>query len=88
MPNDILQVTPKVMMNKSDQNDLQAAMSRAVPHDAEKSAPLDAIDRQIVAEVLEDGRITNVELARRSGISAPPCLRRRRRLQENGVIVG
>src|SRR2546430_8320207 len=39
-------------------------------------ARLDAIDRQILEELQEDGRITNVELARRVGISAPPCLRR------------
>src|SRR5256886_16918225 len=40
------------------------------------AARLDAIDRQILEELQEDGRITNVELARRVGISAPPCLRR------------
>ena len=49
---------------------------------------LDAIDRRIVAELQEDGRMTNVELARRAGISAPPCLRRVRRLEEMGVIRG
>ena len=41
-----------------------------------------------MAELQEDGRITNVELARRAGISAPPCLRRVRRLEELGVIRG
>ena len=49
---------------------------------------LDAIDRRILAELQADGRITNVELARRAGISAPPCLRRVRRLEEAGVIRG
>ena len=49
---------------------------------------LDAIDRRILAELQADGRITNVELARRAGISAPPCLRRVRRLEETGVIRG
>ncbi len=49
---------------------------------------LDAIDRQILAELQADGRITNVELARRIGISAPPCLRRMRRLEEAGIIRG
>ncbi len=49
---------------------------------------LDAIDRRILAELQSDGRITNVELARRAGISAPPCLRRVRRLEEAGVIRG
>ncbi len=49
---------------------------------------LDPIDRRILAELQEDGRITNVELARRAGISAPPCLRRVRRLEEAGIIRG
>ena len=49
---------------------------------------LDAIDRRILAELQGDGRMTNVELARRAGISAPPCLRRVRRLEEAGVIRG
>lgn len=49
---------------------------------------LDAIDRKILAELQEDGRMTNVELARRVGISAPPCLRRVRTLEEAGFIRG
>jgi DNA-binding Lrp family transcriptional regulator len=49
---------------------------------------LDAIDRRILAELQANGRITNVELARRAGISAPPCLRRVRRLEQAGVIRG
>src|SRR6202162_6466944 len=49
---------------------------------------LDAIDRRILAELQSDGRMTNVELARRAGISAPPCLRRVRRLEDAGVIRG
>ena len=48
----------------------------------------DAIDRRILAELQADGRITNVELARRVGISAPPCLRRVRRLEQAGIIHG
>jgi DNA-binding Lrp family transcriptional regulator len=51
-------------------------------------ARLDAIDWKILAELQEDGRITNVELARRVGISAPPCLRRVRALEEAGYIRG
>ncbi|MCH4091324.1 Lrp/AsnC family transcriptional regulator [Acetobacter sp.] len=51
-------------------------------------AELDAVDRLIIAELQADGRMTNVELARRVGISAPPCLRRVRRLEETGVIRG
>ncbi len=49
---------------------------------------LDPIDRQILAELQADGRMTNVELAKRVGISAPPCLRRVRTLEENGYIRG
>lgn len=51
-------------------------------------ALLDAIDWQILAELQADGRMTNVELARRVGISAPPCLRRVRALEEAGLIRG
>src|SRR5712691_10952557 len=49
---------------------------------------LDAIDQKILKELQDDGRITNVELARRVGISAPPCLRRVRALEEAGLIRG
>jgi len=49
---------------------------------------LDPIDRKILCELQGDGRMTNVELARRVGISAPPCLRRVRTLEENGLIKG
>ncbi len=48
---------------------------------------LDKIDRKILKELQADGRITNVELAKRSGISAPPCLRRVRGLEEAGLIL-
>jgi len=51
-------------------------------------ARLDAIDRNILKELQADGRITNVELARRVGISAPPCLRRVRALEEAGYVKG
>ena len=49
---------------------------------------LDRIDRHILHDLQTDGRITNVELARRAGISAPPCLRRVRALEEAGYIRG
>ena len=49
---------------------------------------LDQIDRKILAELQADGRMTNVELAKRVGISAPPCLRRVRTLEESGYIKG
>lgn len=49
-------------------------------------ARLDDIDWKILKELQADGRMTNVELARRVGISAPPCLRRVRALEEAGII--
>ena len=49
---------------------------------------LDKIDRRILRDLQEDGRMTNVELAHRAGISAPPCLRRVRALEEAGIIRG
>ena len=49
---------------------------------------LDEIDRKILSELQADGRMTNVELAKRVGISAPPCLRRVRALEDAGLIRG
>ncbi|MBI10395.1 MAG: ArsR family transcriptional regulator [Rhodospirillaceae bacterium] len=49
---------------------------------------LDRIDRRILRDLQDDGRITNVELAKRAGISAPPCLRRVRALEDAGYIRG
>ena len=51
-------------------------------------ANLDRIDRRLLAELQDDGRITNVELAHRVGLTAPPCLRRVRALEDSGVIRG
>lgn len=68
------------MMNRDlDDSHLSAQLPR-------EEADLDSIDRKIIAELQADGRMTNVELARRTGISAPPCLRRVRRLEEAGII--
>ena len=53
-----------------------------------KKVKLDVVDRRILKDLQEDGRITNVELAKRIGISAPPCLRRVRALEQRGVIRG
>jgi DNA-binding Lrp family transcriptional regulator len=47
---------------------------------------LDSIDRRILLELQNDGRLTNQELADRVGLSPSPCLRRVRQLQEAGVI--
>jgi len=49
---------------------------------------LDAVDRKILSELQNDGRMTNVDLAGKVGISAPPCLRRVRTLEEKGYING
>ena len=49
---------------------------------------LDSIDRRLLAELQDEGRVTNVDLARRVGLTAPPCLRRVRALEEAGVIRG
>lgn len=49
---------------------------------------LDPIDRKILSELQNDGRITNVDLSNKVGISAPPCLRRVRALEEAGFIKG
>ena len=49
---------------------------------------LDKTDQRILHDLQANGRISNVELARRAGISAPPCLRRVRSLERAGVIRG
>ena len=50
--------------------------------------PIDDIDRVILRHLQEEGRVTNVDLATRAGLTAPPCLRRVRALEEGGVIRG
>jgi len=49
---------------------------------------LDTIDRRIVAELQSDGRLSNVELADKVGLSPSPCLRRVKRLERDGYIEG
>jgi len=61
---------------------------RAEPRGLRMREQLDAIDWKILAELQRNGRITNVELSRRVGISAPPCLRRMRALEDSGIIRG
>lgn len=51
-------------------------------------ANLDQIDKHLLAQLQDEGRITNVELAQRVGLTAPPCLRRVRSLEDEGVIRG
>jgi len=50
--------------------------------------PLDRYDRRILEELQQDGRLTNLELAERIGLSPSPCLRRVRALEESGIIAG
>lgn len=52
------------------------------------SVRLDAIDWRILKELMADGRITNLALSRRVGLSPPPCLRRVRALEKAGLIAG
>lgn len=47
---------------------------------------IDQIDRKILDTLQDDGRITNVDLAKQVGLTAPPCLRRVRTLEESGVL--
>lgn len=56
----------------------------------EKSAmvALDAIDRKILDILRQDGRIAILDLAEKVGLSATPCGRRVKRLEEEGVILG
>ncbi|MFE0688148.1 Lrp/AsnC family transcriptional regulator [Streptomyces xiamenensis] len=49
---------------------------------------MDATDRAIIAELERDGRLTNVQLAQRIGLTTGPCLRRVQRLEADGVIRG
>ena len=49
---------------------------------------LDQIDLRIIQSLQSNGRMTNVELSKHAGISAPPCLRRVRMLEKAGFITG
>lgn len=53
-----------------------------------KRIKLDRIDLKIMRNLQEDGRMTNSDLAKKAGLSAPPCLRRTRALEEAGYIKG
>jgi DNA-binding Lrp family transcriptional regulator len=71
---------------------LWSARNAATPPDCRADAAmphrLDTIDLRIVRELLGDGRMTNVALASRVGITPPPCLRRVRSLEDAGIITG
>ena len=53
-----------------------------------KKFKLDTVDKRILSDLQEHGRMTNVELAKNAGISAPPCLRRVRALEDAEIIKG
>jgi DNA-binding Lrp family transcriptional regulator len=55
---------------------------------ARRRNKIDAVDRRILSDLQADGRLSNVELARRLGISPPPCLRRVRALENSGYVRG
>jgi DNA-binding Lrp family transcriptional regulator len=55
---------------------------------AQLFAAMDATDRRIIAELQRDGRLSNVDLADRIGLTPAPCLRRVKRMESDGVIVG
>jgi len=63
-------------------------MAEAGETNRKKRVRLDRIDRRILRDLQDNGRMTNVDLAKRAGISAPPCLRRVRALEEAGLIRG
>jgi DNA-binding Lrp family transcriptional regulator len=82
---DVRECESALQINGTETFNHARAMKTARP---ESPIVLDAIDRRILATLQEDGRITNVDLSKRAGISAPPCLRRVRALEEAGVIRG
>src|SRR3954467_2696551 len=57
-------------------------------HDEEKIMPLDRVDRQMLAILQTEGRISNAALAERLHLSPSPCLRRLRTLEQDGIIAG
>ncbi|MEJ2579264.1 MAG: Lrp/AsnC family transcriptional regulator [Kineosporiaceae bacterium] len=59
-----------------------------MPSTLDSSPGLDRIDRAILRELQTDGRLTNVELAKRVRLSPSPCLRRVKSLEDRGYITG
>ncbi len=70
-------------------NNLLKNQGENVWHKFEHQKPiLDEIDKRIVSFLQQNGRMSNVELAKQVGLSPPPCLRRLRGLENEGVIAG
>lgn len=65
-----------------------ALIDLGVPDRGLRLPILDDIDRKLLSELQDEGRVTNVDLAKRVGLTAPPCLRRVRTLEEEGIIRG
>ncbi|MFV0450850.1 MAG: Lrp/AsnC family transcriptional regulator [Propioniciclava sp.] len=63
-------------------------MSSFIKSEPGHTEALDPLDRQILRELQRDGRLTNVDLATRVGLSPSPCLRRVKALEERGYISG
>lgn len=53
-----------------------------------ESKKLDRIDRNILNELQNNGRLSNVELSKRVGLSPTPCLERVKKLEQEGIIIG
>jgi Lrp/AsnC family leucine-responsive transcriptional regulator len=68
-------------MKKSERNAISNNYSEAPPEDL-----LDKIDRKLLNILQKNNQLTNLELANRVGISAPPCFRRIKRLRDEGII--
>jgi hypothetical protein len=67
---------------------LQSASRTGIPlaETAKDGVEMDPKDRQIIAALQEEGRLTNQELSERVALSPSPCLRRLRILEDTGVI--
>jgi Lrp/AsnC family leucine-responsive transcriptional regulator len=68
--------------------ELRPPQSPSKPAAAEPAPVVDQFDWRILAAVLDNGRMTNVEIARRVGLSEAPCSRRIKRLEHEGIIRG
>lgn len=64
----------------------QLKYKEEIPEPINSSADLDKIDRKILNILQDDNQITNLALAEKIGISAPPCFRRVKRLRDEGII--
>jgi Lrp/AsnC family transcriptional regulator, leucine-responsive regulatory protein len=81
----------RVDAGQTPENAIKCEESNSPPHlmrQIPKSLQLDAIDRGILNELQNDGRLSNVELAARVHLSPSACLRRVKQLEDTGVIAG